>query len=143
MSTTIESAKLKSEIVPIWHSMNETAYCSTNDSIYSHFIALVLNVDYVVSSINEYIQEKIYYCRTPKADGEKQTAFLKLVTKISLNQLSKLMQEKSCFPVIINVGQAFIIRELPLCTYRVLTNAANNLPNSYYNNVLIKLWFPI
>ena len=46
-----------SEIVLIWHSMNEIAYCLTNVSIYYHFIALVLNIDYVVTNINLYIQE--------------------------------------------------------------------------------------
>ena len=33
----------------------KSRYCSTNVSIYYHFIALVLNVDYVV--IKSYIQE--------------------------------------------------------------------------------------
>ena len=57
----------------------KSRYCSTNVSIYYHFIALVLNVEYVVTSINSYIQEIDYYCRKTRADGEKLTAFLKLV----------------------------------------------------------------
>ena len=76
-------------------------YCSTNVSNYYHFIALVLKVDYVVTSINSYIQEINVLCRKTRADGEKQTAFLKLLTKkMRLNQLYKLMQQKSCFPVL-------------------------------------------
>ena len=35
----------------------KSRYCSTNVSVYYHFIALVLNVDYVVTSINSYSQE--------------------------------------------------------------------------------------
>ena len=35
----------------------KSRYCPTNSSIYYHFIALVLNVDHVVTSINSYIQE--------------------------------------------------------------------------------------
>ena len=53
----MESAKLKREIVPIWHSMNDCFYCSTNVSSYYYFIALVLNVDFVVTSINSYIKK--------------------------------------------------------------------------------------
>ena len=55
-------------------------YCSTNVSIYYHFIALVLNVDYVVTSINSYIQEIYVLLQNTRPDGEKQTAFLELVT---------------------------------------------------------------
>ena len=60
----------------------KSRYCSTNVSIYCHFIALVLNVDYVVTSINSYIQEidALLLKKLARADGEKQTAFLKLVT---------------------------------------------------------------
>ena len=60
----------------------KSRYCSTNVSIYYHFVALVLNVDYVVTSINSYIQEIVVLLqKKTRADGEKQTAFFfKLVT---------------------------------------------------------------
>ena len=35
----------------------KSRYCSTNASIYYHFTAFELNFDYVVTSINSYIQE--------------------------------------------------------------------------------------
>ena len=73
MSAKIESAKLKSEIVLI------RRYSSTNVSIYYHFIALALNVGYVVTSINSYVQQIDVLLQKTRADGEKQTAFLKLV----------------------------------------------------------------
>ena len=48
---------------------------------YYHFIAFVLYVDFVVTSINSYIQETdVLLQKKIRADGEKQTAFLKLVT---------------------------------------------------------------
>ena len=54
----MESTKLKSEIVLIMQSMNEIALLLNKCFyIYYHFIALVLNVVYVVVSINSYIQE--------------------------------------------------------------------------------------
>ena len=55
--------------------MNKIAFCSTNVSSYYHFIALVLNVDYVVTSISSYIQEIDVILRKTRADGEEQTAF--------------------------------------------------------------------
>ena len=59
----------------------KSPYCSTNVSIYYHFIALVLNVDYVVTNINSYIQEiDVLVQKKTRADEEKQTAFFKLVT---------------------------------------------------------------
>ena len=59
----------------------KSCYCSTNVSICYHFIALVLNVDYVVTSINSYIQKiNVLLLKKTRDDGEKQTAILKLVT---------------------------------------------------------------
>ena len=53
-------------------------YCLTNVSIYYHFIALVLNVDSVVTSINSYIQKiYVFLQKKTRADGEKQAAFFK------------------------------------------------------------------
>ena len=56
----------------------KSRYCSTNVSIYYHLIALALNVDYVVSSINSYIQEIDVLLQKELELMEKDTALLKL-----------------------------------------------------------------
>ena len=43
--------------------------CSTNVSIYYQFIALALNVNYVVSSINSYIQEIDVLLQKTRSNG--------------------------------------------------------------------------
>ena len=75
----------------------EPGYSSANMSIDYQFIALVLNVEYVVKKHNiTYLRKdcRVFHCRKTGPDKEKQITALKLVTQKLSKKALKMVKNR-------------------------------------------------